>query len=119
MLEELIEILGHEATLKLVQRFGGTALYIPQNPQANHPLTLTIGEQGAALLSSYFGGENLYLPLGRKWARELQRERIHELRSSAVPLTEIAKSVGCTTRWVRMVLKDYSPNPINQPQPPL
>lgn len=107
MLEELVQILGREGALKLIQRFGGTALYIPHNPPENHPIVLVLGPVGAARLASYYGGENLYLPLGRKWLREQQRRVIHQLNLEAVPNNQIAARIGCTSRWVRMVIKDY------------
>ena len=111
MLEEIVEILGRENALKLIQRFGGTALYVPHNPDEHHPLTLILGVDGAARLASYYGGENLYLPLGRKWLREQQRQLIHRLKSQEMPTSKIAQTIGCTPRWVRMVIKDYPPVP--------
>ncbi|MDT8446176.1 MAG: Mor transcription activator family protein [bacterium] len=109
MLEELVSILGQEGALKLIQRFGGTALYIPHNPPQNHALSLVLGPEGAARLASYYGGENLYLPLGRQWLREQQRRMIHDLKAQAVPNNQIAQRIGCTSRWVRMVIRDYPP----------
>lgn len=109
MLEELVEILGREGALKLIQRFGGTALYVPHNPPEHHALCLVLGVEGAARIASYYGGENLYLPLGRKWLREQQRRVIHQLAAQSVPNNQIAQRMGCTSRWVRMVIRDYPP----------
>lgn len=108
MLEELVELIGEESAIKLIQRFGGTTLYIPHNPPQDHALSFVLGYEAATKLASAYGGEDLFLPLVRQWLREQQRRMIHDLKAQAVPNNQIAQRIGCTSRWVRMVTQEYS-----------
>jgi len=106
MLREMIQIIGEEHTSKMLQRFGGTVLYVPLNPKEQHPITRLIGVQGAAKLASHFGGATLTIPIGKKYLQVKQRKMIQQLREQNQTCRQIALRLGCTERWVRKVLAD-------------
>ncbi|MGD9769469.1 MAG: hypothetical protein AB7U62_17680 [Pseudolabrys sp.] len=83
----LVDIVGAEATLALIEAHGGTRFYVPRMP--NERLVAIVGEPGAAALASLLGGEYLKLPLARAW-----RVLVYQARGLSYPA--IARRVGCT-----------------------
>src|SRR5512146_2816127 len=62
MLGFIVEIIGEEATAKLIARFGGTRLYVPHSPCADDPLARAVGAGAAMKLARMFGGERVEVP---------------------------------------------------------
>jgi hypothetical protein len=94
-LRYLTEILGVEATLALIERRGGTRLWVPRTYRAKSEFTAEFGEAAARQLVRRFGGERtLKVPLCKWW-----RARVYDARGLTYP--QIARKLGCseTTVW--------------------
>jgi len=106
-MEELMQLLGQEAAFAVMTRFGGVKLYIPQKPEDAHPLADLLGREVLCRLCQALGGTYLEVPRNQARLRQLQRQRIHQLRAERLTQAQIARKMGCTERWVRQVLKQY------------
>jgi len=98
--DELTRIAGAEATAKLIDRFGGTRLYVPVAAKPESELVAAVGMDAAVRLCRAFGGERIEVP--RK--HDVLRERILELGDRGLSRSAIALELKCTVRWVRHVL---------------
>jgi hypothetical protein len=85
----LLELLGEDATLKLVEAYGGRRVDVPKEFPEKHILRDLLGDSGFALLFQYFGGSFIAVPMARR-----QRFEIYERRG--LRPVEIAKLAACT-----------------------
>jgi hypothetical protein len=92
-LEDLIELLGVEPTLKLIEAYGGTRVDVPKHMRKKHPLRTVLGDSGFALLFQYFGGARIIVPIARAW-------RINIYIGLGLTNAEIARRAGCTENTV-------------------
>lgn len=53
----IAELIGLPATLKLVERYGGVRIYVPQTMPPSHALVGLLGVDAAERLSRAFGGD--------------------------------------------------------------
>jgi hypothetical protein len=95
----LIDLIGKDATFKLVEAFGGRRLYVPKTPRENQIAWNVVGEKCAKIMSSKFGGDALAIPIARRWRIMVYRERgmTHQC---------IARLVGCHEGNVWKVLRE-------------
>ena len=56
---EIVDVVGVEAALRLVEAWGGIRLYVPQQMPEDHLLVSTLGRAEADLLASRYGGETI------------------------------------------------------------
>lgn len=96
-----IELIGEEATAKLIERFGGTRLYIPHCPTPDDTLVQAVGEEPALKLAHTFGGERVEVPNPPP-----RRMRILAMRAAGHSVESIARALGCTRRRVFQVLAE-------------
>jgi len=59
VIDELINVIGVEATLKIIIGWGGLSLYVPDNYKDDHMITIIIGEDASKKLSKRFGGQTI------------------------------------------------------------
>jgi AraC-like DNA-binding protein len=96
-LGSLIELLGEEVTLKLVEAYGGTRRGVPKFMPEKHELRDLLGDAGFALLFQYFGGTEIAVPLAKRWRLELYAK-------SGLKTKEIARRAGYSERSVARIL---------------
>jgi hypothetical protein len=100
----LLELLGEADTLRLLELFGGTQLYIPVGPNVG---TLQVAQQvspeAEIALAQEFGGNNLKIPLARSWRARIYRRR-------GLSHREIARRLGCTEKAVADWVKTRLPS---------
>jgi hypothetical protein len=95
----ILEKLGEEMTLRLLELHGGTQLYIPFGSKAGTlSLARDLSPEAEIALASEFGGNNLKLPLCKEWRARIYRKR-------GMTHKQIAKRLGCTERGVVTYLK--------------
>lgn len=58
LLQDFVRIIGIEATMLLVERFGGLRIYVPKNPRPDHTFAQLIGYDNLVKLSHVYGLEN-------------------------------------------------------------
>lgn len=96
-----IELIGAEATAKLIERFGGTRVYVPHSPTPDDILAQTVGVEPALKLARTFGGERVEVPNPPP-----RRMRILAMRAAGQSVESIARACGCTRRRVFQVLAE-------------
>lgn len=94
-LDELVPIIGKEATLQLAIHFGGIKCYVPAQPSATCELAATITQEKAILLAKRYGGVILDIPQG-----DSRRHLIHGLLDRGLSVRAVAREVRCTERYV-------------------
>jgi hypothetical protein len=62
-----IEIIGLDATLALVQEFGGVRAYVAKDPPVDSKMVKAIGMAAAVRLGKALGGESPRIPVARAW----------------------------------------------------
>lgn len=108
LFEELRELLGDDACIKLLGRYAGRRLYIPLEMRENHHLYWWLGDD-AKKLSEMYGGTTIELPLAPTRLWELRRKRIIELRKSGASIQQIIQTLGCSRRGIQRVLASAPP----------
>lgn len=111
----LVQILGEDGALRLIEEAGGTRVYVSATPDITSSLTMKIGLDGArqmadALLAHKAGGIYIKVPLVRAWRIRLYRARGHSIR-------DIARALGVHESTVERHLK--AAEMTGQPQPDL
>jgi len=120
---EVAAVIGMPATLRLVERFGGTTLPLPRgvNRRGNASLTALakqIGEEPAHKLAHHCAGEPLYIPRCELALRRLRDHSICEQFEALVregvtankAVTQLALEYKLTDRWIWKILKTTPPN---------
>src|SRR5262245_60600883 len=104
-LETLVKTLGLPAALRLVERFGGTRVYLPR-PEAlgdAHPLVELIGVHAARELCELWPQERPYIPVAARFLRsERDRELFRDSNAHSVPY--LARKYELTERQVYYIL---------------
>jgi Mor family transcriptional regulator len=104
MLRELETVIGLEATLLLVDQWGGVNLYIPQSVADGHAIVEKIGLDAAEKLAGYFGGDHIAMPKAEEY-RRLQRDReIYQKKKAGTPAHVLAREYNLTQRHVWQIL---------------
>ncbi|MBF0448399.1 MAG: hypothetical protein HQL67_09385 [Magnetococcales bacterium] len=103
-LTEIKEVVGLQGALILLNRCGGTRLFIPRRLKAQHKLANLLGLEAARLMSAYFGGETLTIVRGSR-AKKLARNRslIHRY-DAGERVAELAVAFELTERQVYTIL---------------
>jgi hypothetical protein len=110
MLQEIAEVAGEAAALKIAAQYGGKRVYIPARPGPDdHWLTALVGIEAATRLCTHFAvdrrrGAQIEIPLHatgtyRQFLRSLSRQ-MHELNEAGLSSSEIAGRLGLTQRTV-------------------
>ena len=105
---DLIELLGHEAAMRLVDAFGGLEIEVP-NGRVEGPLTAriiqTLGGGLAARFMAHYGGEALYIPRCVQAIRDERDRAIQADYDAGSRVPDIAQKYMISERWVWVVLK--------------
>ncbi len=96
-LADIVQAIGTDATLILVQRFGGQRLWIPSTP--SQELIDLLGDAAALALCELCGGNQLDLPTCRNILLE-QRNLTIRLERQHLTINQIAAKHGLTRRQV-------------------
>lgn len=112
-LREIAGLIGIPATMKLVDRYGGVRLYVPQKLDASHTLVIWIGAQNAQKLVDEYGGETLEIPKAEAALREIRNREIRSLYPQ-LSQRDLALKYHTTERNIRLILGECG-NPNNQP----
>lgn len=103
VIEDLGAIMGAEATLRLVAVFGGASLYVPNTPEATHPIALVVGQRPYLRLVDAYAGQSLSLPAGSEFLRLRRMRQVVRLLAEGVSTEELARRFGCAPRTIRNI----------------
>jgi hypothetical protein len=92
MLQEWVDIIGLDATLCLVKRWGGVRVYIPtvRNLDADHWLAQDIGMERAVALANIHQGEYLLIPMATQALNKLKEALIRLDLGNGMSVRDIA-----------------------------
>jgi Response regulator containing a CheY-like receiver domain and an HTH DNA-binding domain len=97
--DNLVAIVGSEASLLLVGALGGLDLWVPEKPGETHMLTRVMGADAAKKLCAAYGGSEIMVPNGRK--RPSRAREVLDLLQKGESAPRIAVKLGITVRYVR------------------
>lgn len=92
-LKNLIETLGQEGALRLIETFGGTRIVVPAARPVSHKLLDVLGSHDFDLLWTHYRGEVFAVPIARAW-------RINLYAAQQLSRAEIARRAGCSENTV-------------------
>ena len=92
-LQNLIETLGQDGALKLIEAFGGTRVVVPAGRPEVHKLLDVLGPRHFGLFWSKYRGEVFSVPIARAW-------RISIYAGQNMSRSEIARRAGCSENTV-------------------
>jgi hypothetical protein len=99
VLAEIAEVAGAEAAWALMSACGGTRVFIPAEPVADHWLTSLVGPEAAAKLCRHFRagdtGQELLIPIGRLGE---QRRRLYSALEAGQSAPAAARAAGMHER---------------------
>jgi hypothetical protein len=95
-LTKLLDLIGEDATLALVEARAGHMIYVPRDAKDATELAKIIGLDAARKLGQEFPGVPLQVPVAREW-----RVTIYSARGHTVP--DIAFKVGSHIDTVRKI----------------
>lgn len=112
---QCVHLIGVEQVLLLVDKFGGTELYMPTLTQSYHEQRLidTIGEASASKLVRFFAGERVYIPRCDKLLRQARNRKFVDCVAQATDngmsqtraIKVFAYEFGFSERYAYEVLK--------------
>ncbi|RYU62915.1 hypothetical protein EWI61_00120 [Methylolobus aquaticus] len=104
-LQRVFELIGFAATQRLVEKAGGTRVFIPKYPDSTSVLTDLIGLDAAKALAQEYGHDKIEIPRCAKLLSSVRNERIRSLRAEGWTLRALALEFGMTERAISMILK--------------
>ena len=99
LLGTLISKLGKEEAFKIVETYGGTRVYVPNEFKSTSAIAKEIGAERATMLIPLFGGNVITVPIARAWKVIVYRER-------GMSMKKIALKLGCCEDTIVRILKD-------------
>lgn len=108
LFDEVVPIIGWEATLELVRAFGGTRLYIPKVTRLDeeHNLVQAIGEDAARKLAKKHPSRLMVIPRGTSLFNARRNEAIRRRFDAGESAPKLALEFGLCERQVRNILND-------------
>lgn len=109
---ELVDVIGLAATLALIERWGGTRVYIPAKITDGHPLARHLGRRAATALARHMAGESPEIPRAAQAVRAALYRQIYREYTCPAPAqrktaAQLAREHGCTERWIYEIVSRY------------
>lgn len=109
-LQEMAEVIGLMAVLKLVDRYGGRRICIPRRLDPGHPLIEVLGQRPAAALVQTYALERIYVPSATR-AIIASRDKEIRRRKGQQSVPSLAEEFGLTDRQIWSILSESAPSP--------
>ena len=108
-LGDVVDAIGIDATLLLVESLGGTRVYVPGRMTPQHALVRIIGHRRAYALADQFPGETLDLPRCVSAIRAVRDNAIRAAREDGARPKQLALKHGLTERQIYSILAAEEP----------
>lgn len=95
----LVELIGEEAALRLLEARGGVRVYV-SDPAEGRVLAEIVGLDAAAAMRAKYGSTRVKLPVGRQW-------RVLCYKAMGLSRPSIALRVGCSETTVDDIVKRH------------
>ena len=102
---EIADLIGLDATLKLVDRYGGIGFYCAANPTESHPLSLLVGFAEAHRLATKFRSEYVKVPRCHKLILRARNAEICAEFQAGETAGSLARRHGMTERNIWKILR--------------
>ena len=96
-----VDVLGLELTVQFLLKFGGSELYIPQNPKGRSRVENLVGADNVRALADVSHLLQRRVPLANAWISAF-------LHWQGMPVSEIARTIRRTDCTVRRYLAEYN-----------
>ena len=113
LVQDISEIIGIKATLKIVEYYQGCTLNVPQKASPDQLLVKIIGMQNAEKFIYVYQGNKLDIPKCDAAIRELRNRIIFKSKKTQ---SELAKTWSLTTRQIRNIKKFMSVRAPREPE---
>lgn len=104
VVQELISLIGEDATVRLSMVFGGTRLSIGNGSTSRQRLSVVVGEELAEKLIFHYQGVALDVPKLRLLKRERRDEAIAGDAASGMNQRELSMKYDLSERQIRNIL---------------
>jgi Mor family transcriptional regulator len=103
-LKDIIQVIGLQSALKLVEELGGIRMYIPEKLSTKHVLIQAVGKTDAEKISRHYAGDYLYFPRCMDALRSMRNASIINDRNQGTPTATLALKYKLTERQVQNIL---------------
>jgi Mor family transcriptional regulator len=107
MLQEFVRLIGLQATMKMVQAYGGLRIYVPKYPTPDHTYAELIGFDNLVKLSKVFGRQDHFqLPKATRALEAIRNAKIIADYGAKPPKTarQLAAEHSLTERQICRIL---------------
>ncbi|NVK42133.1 MAG: hypothetical protein HWE39_12905 [Oceanospirillaceae bacterium] len=104
-IQEMVEVIGLNATLLIVEERGGIRLCVPTRVKDENWLTKLIGKEAMIKLVEYYCGEEIDIPRCASSIKAAQDQKIFEKLKAGVSQAKLAREFGYTERGIRKLKK--------------
>lgn len=117
-MNEFVDIVGMSSySVQVLSKLhGGTRVTIPSRLTPDHWLAVLLGVKNASMLSRYYAGEEIEIPMGPFSSQAERHEAIRRLDREGLTYDKIAQRTGCDRRTVIRHVKGTSNRPKNPDQ---
>jgi hypothetical protein len=109
ILGELQDLIGTAATLKLVEMFGGTRVFVPANVTAQTGLAHLVGLDNARKLAAVYAGTRLSIPRYRTWLCAARNGEVRQRHRGGETVAQLARAFDLTERHIWNILAAGEP----------
>lgn len=95
----LCKLIGAEATMALVERWGGTRIYVAASVTPECELAQVVGYEAARYFAERYGRDQFMVPVARRW-------RIMAYKTQGMTYAQIARATGSSERTVYRILHE-------------
>ena len=99
-----VEVLGVDGAVEFFLTFGGSELYLPQDPKGGSEITRAIGVEKTKALAARLNAMKIRVPTSKRWIAQV-------LNSKELPVSKIARRLHVSDVTVRKYIRgEYSQN---------
>lgn len=111
-LHDLVDAIGLQATLRLVEAFGGCRIWVPAEIEEDHAIAKAVGFLAARKLAAHCGLSQLTIPRAVEAVRAARNVEIRTRRADGASTAELARDYALTERAIwRILAADDGPDP--------
>jgi len=104
-LQDIAELIGLAATVKLVETYGGVRIYVPQTIEPDHALAALLGHDNALRLARAYGGhEHFDLPRATLAVKRARDAALTADYLAGISYRQLALKYQLTERGVRKII---------------
>lgn len=104
-LQETVQVIGLGATIKLMEHYGGTRLWVPAEIPHDHELRRHLGA-AADKLARHYALEVIAVPRGVAALRRIRDQQIRARHAQGVSGKALAREYGMTERNIWYILSE-------------